>query len=250
MTNIIAVINHKGGVGKTTSALNIGHGLAKFHNQKVLLIDLDSQANLTRAVGIQGAETSIYHALTGKTELPIHSVNDNVDIIPSGLELSFADLELSGEMGREFILKNLLKDKTEQYDFVIIDCPPSLGLLTINALTTAKDIFIPLEPEFLSMYGLENMTVMIDQVKTKLSPSLSIRGVFLTKFESRIILHQKAHEAALAHFPDTLLKTSIRKNIALAEAPSAGEDIYTYSPQSNGAEDYKAITKEVFALYQ
>lgn len=250
MTHILAIINHKGGVGKTTSALNIGTGLAKFHQQKVLLVDLDSQANLSRAVGLEGIESSIYHALTGKKALPIKNVKKNVDIIPSSLELSFAEMELSGEMGREYILKNLLKKVQSDYDFIIIDCPPSLGLLTINALTTANDIFIPLEPEFLSMYGLDNMIVMINQVRDKLSPDLSIKGVFLTKFESRIILHQKAHEAATTYFPETLLKTKIRKNIALAEAPSSGEDIYTYNTSSNGAKDYKEMTKEIFSLYQ
>lgn len=250
MTHIIAIINHKGGVGKTTSALNIGAGLAKFHQQKVLLVDLDSQANLSRAVGLEGMQSSIYHALTGKKALSIKNVQKNVDIIPSSLELSFAEMELSGEMGREYILKNLLKKVESDYDFILIDCPPSLGLLTINALTTANDIFIPLEPEFLSMYGLDNMIIMINQVRDKLSPDLSIRGVFLTKFESRIILHQKAHEAAMTYFPKTLLKAKIRKNIALAEAPSSGEDIYTYNASSNGAKDYKEMTKEIFSLYQ
>jgi chromosome partitioning protein len=244
MSKVIAISNHKGGVGKTTSAINIGAGLNSL-GKKVLLIDLDPQANLSQSLGIVEPERTIYGALRGLHGLEPISVLPGLDVVPSTLDLSGAEIELSGEAGREFILKDLLEPIKSKYSYILIDSPPSLGLLTINAFTASDQIFIPLQAQFLALQGLTKLVEVIEKIRKRLNPGLKIGGVFITQYDSRKVLNRDVVEAIKSHFPKELFSTYIRDNVALAEAPAQGLDIFRYSPKSNGAEDYLSLSKEI-----
>lgn len=244
MSNIISISNHKGGVGKTTSTLNIGAGLA-LQGKKVLIIDLDPQANLTQSLGIENAEKTIYGALRDEHDLIPLEVSSNLFLIPSTLDLSGAEIELSAEAGREFILKGLIDKIKDNYDYVIIDTPPSLGLLTINAFTASDQIFIPLQAQYLALQGLSKLMEVIDKIKKRLNKNLQIGGVFITQYDKRKILNRNVVETVEEYFQDKLFNTKIRDNIALAEAPTEGKNIFDYNPKSNGAEDYNNLILEI-----
>lgn len=244
MNNIISISNHKGGVGKTTSTVNIGAGLA-VAGKKVLLIDLDPQANLTQCVGLQEVEQSIYGALRGDYELPIYSVTDNLDLVPSHLDLASIEIELSTKIARETVLKKLLEKVKTNYDYILIDCPPSLGLITINAFVASNSVYIPLQAQFLALHGLNKLTDIIKLVQDNLNPSLVIGGVFITHYDSRKILNRDIVESVKDYFTGQVFKTMIRDNVALAEAPAQGLDIFRYNPQSNGAKDYQNLVNEI-----
>jgi chromosome partitioning protein len=260
---IITIVNHKGGVGKTTTAINLGIGLA--HNKKkVLIIDLDPQANLTQSMGILDEQTqTIYGALRGAYSLPAMIVN-GVDITPSELNLCGAEIELTGNLGREFILRDLLEEEQgrtqtptelkrglsvlDKYDFVIIDAPPSLGLLTTNALASSNYVIIPVQSEYLALQGLNKLHGVIELVRQKLNPGLKILGVLLTRYDSRKVLNKNIEEALRGTFEGRVFNTVIRENIAIAEAPAMGKDVITYAPKSNGAQDYLQFTAEALQL--
>jgi chromosome partitioning protein len=244
MGKTIAVSNHKGGVGKTTSVVNIGAGLANL-NKKVLVIDLDPQANLTQSFGVNKPEVTIYEVLKGEAELTPINIYKNLDIIASTLDLSGAEMELSSEAGREYILQEALVGLKDLYDYILIDCPPSLGLLTINALTTSDEIFIPLQSHYLAIKGLTKIIEVINKVKKRLNKNLEIGGVFVTQYDKRKVLHRDVVETIKTYFQDKVFYTKIRENIALAEAPSQGLDIFRYNPNCNGAEDYINLCKEI-----
>jgi len=244
MTHIIAIANHKGGVGKTTSAQNISAGLSRLQ-QKVLLLDFDPQANLSDAFGLEDVEVSIYDALTDKAKLPIHQVSEYLHIIPSNLDLSVAEVELSGVTGREYVLRDLLTPIAANYDYIIIDCPPSLGLLTINALTASTEVYIPLDAQYFSMKGLDKLMYIINQIKKRLNKEVEISGVFLTQFDTRVVVNRNIAQMVENSFPNKVFKTRIRKNIALVEAPIEDKDIFAYAPSSNGAKDYQLLTQEI-----
>ena len=241
---VIAFSNHKGGVEKTCSAVNVGAGLARA-GKKTLLIDIDPQGNLTTALGIQNPERTIYGALRGNHKLEATSAGDRLDVVPADIDLSAAELELSGEAGREYILRELLEEVKPRYDYILIDCPPSLGLLTINALTAAKWLLIPLQAEFLAMKGITKLVEIVDKIRARLNKDLTLAGVFMTQYDSRKTLNKRVLETAEARFPGKVLKATIRNNVAIAEAPAAGQDIFRYAPSSNGAEDYGALVKEI-----
>ena len=245
MSKIICISNHKGGVGKTTSTLNIGATLAKL-KFKILLVDLDPQANLSASLGIRNSETStVYEALTGKQKLSPINILENLDLIPSTNDLSGAELELSAEAGREFILKELLEPIVHRYDYLMLDCPPSLGLLTLNCLVAADYVIIPVEAEYLALEGLATLSEVIKKVQKRLNKNLKLNSVFVTKYDSRKILCREVFKKTKQYFADKVLNTPIRSNVALAEAPSKGVDIFRYAPKSNGAKDYLALAKEL-----
>ena len=247
MCRVIAISNHKGGVGKTTSVVNIGAGLAR-EGRKVLLVDLDPQANMTISFGIQEAERTIYHALKGESGIEIYNISKNIDIVASTLDLSGAESELASEAGREYILQELLAPFEEKYDYIIIDCPPSLGLLTINAFTAVSEVFIPLQPHYLAIKGLSKIIEVINKIKRRLNKKIEITGVFVTQFDKRKVLHRDVLETIKTYFGDRVFYTKIRENIALAEAPSSGTNIFDYDKESNGAEDYARLVREIMAM--
>ncbi len=240
----ICLLNHKGGVGKTTSVASIGAGLA-LRGKRVLVIDLDPQTNLTESMGVKDNPLSIYDAMSSGKPLPIVSIKENLSVVPSALNLAGLELEIAARMARETILRRLVEPLKTQFDYVLIDCPPSLGLLTINGLVAADEVIIPLEAEFLAYRGIDTIVGIIETVRTHFNPKLFISGVFLTKFNRQRILTKSIREEVSQYFGDVLFENTVRVNVALAEAPANGQDIFTYAPTSNGAEDYLAIVDEL-----
>ncbi len=250
MGYIFSLSNHKGGVGKTTSTLNIGAGLRNLEN-KVLLVDLDPQSNLTQSMGITDYQNSSYTLLTKRSNIEesIIQHSDNLFLIPSELNLSGMEIEIGSVPEKEFILKNSLDSVKKEFDYIIIDCPPALGVLTINALVASDRIFLPIQSEYLAVQGMSKISDVIEKVKERLNPSLDIGGVFLTQFDQRRVLNRSVLEAVKGHFGDKLFNTIIRDNVALAEAPVSGRNIYEYAPKSYGADDYRSLCKEIAEKY-
>jgi len=244
MSKIISIGNHKGGVGKTTSAVNIGAGLAN-SGKRVLLVDLDPQASLSQSLGVIDPEITIYDALRGEKKLEPIEIYPGLELIPSSLDLSGAEIELSSQVGREYILRDLLEDIKNSYDFVLIDCPPSLGLLTVNAFTASDEVYIPLQAQFLAMRGLTKLLEVIGQIKKRLNNKLTIGGVFITQYDQRKILNKNVVNTIDKHFNSNVFNTKIRDNVALAEAPTQGLDIFRYNPKCYGAEDYISLCREI-----
>ena len=241
---VIAVSNHKGGVGKTTSTLNIGAALQRM-GKKVLLIDLDPQANLTQSLGLTEHSPTVYEALRGESPLEPVEVLPGLDVVTSTLDLSGAEVELSSEPGREYILKELLEPIRSRYSYVLIDSPPSLGLLTINAFTAAEEVYIPLQAHYLALQGMSKLQEIVERVGKRLNKGLRIGGVFVTQYDQRKVLNRNVAEAIREHFPRVVFRTAIRDNVALAEAPTQALDVFRYAPRSTGAEDYAALAKEI-----
>ena len=244
MSKVISISNHKGGVGKTTSAINIGAGLNRL-GKKILLIDLDPQANLSQSLGLIDQERNIYGTLRGDYELQPIEIAKGLDVIPSTLDLSGAEVEMSGEAGREYILRELIEPIRTSYDYILIDSPPSLGLLTINSFTASDEVFIPLQAQYLALQGLTKLLEVIDKIKKRLNKELRVGGVFITQYDSRKVLNRDVVATIEAHFKDEVFKTRVRDNIALAEAPAQGLDIFRYNLKSYGAEDYLSLSKEI-----
>jgi chromosome partitioning protein len=259
----IAIINQKGGVGKTTSAVNLSAALAEL-GQRVCLIDFDPQAHASLHLGVNanGTGTSIYDALVGDAALADvrQQINANLWLVPSHIDLAAAEIELAGEVGREVILRDKLQSEPESpgeaFDFVIIDCPPSLGVLTLNALVAVNEVFLPLQPHFLALHGLSKLLETIEVVIRRLNRSLRLTGVVFCMFESSTRLAQEitgdvADFLAAVESPECpwygaeVFPTRIRRNIRLAEAPSFGQTIFEYAPHSNGATDYRSLAENV-----
>ncbi|HEV2915038.1 MAG TPA: ParA family protein [Pyrinomonadaceae bacterium] len=248
---IIAVVNQKGGVGKTTSVVNMGAGLTTL-GRKVLLIDLDAQAHLTYSLGIAAddMEPTVYELLKGEATFEeVLIEKGGLAIIPASISLTAAEFELSTEIGREALLKNILAG-ISGYDFILLDCPPNLGLLTLNALTAAREVFVPLPAEFLAIKGLNNLSEMADKVKQRLNPELEITGILITLFDHRLRLYQEVLEGLRKPIGNRLFQTVIRRNVALSEATSFGQSIFEYSPTSHGAGDYRALCEEILRREQ
>ena len=249
MSKIVALSNHKGGVGKTTSTVNIGAGLNRL-GYKVLLIDLDPQCNLSQSLGQEDSGENIYTALSGKSKLSPITVLPGLDIVTSTLDLSGAEIELTGQPGREYILKELLDPIRKKYDYILIDCPPSLGLLTINSLTASDIVLIPLQAQYLALQGLTKLKEVVDQIRKRLNKKLKVGGVFITQYDSRKILNRDVVDAIKKHFKEEVFKTKVRDAVAIAEAPTEGVDIFRYSPKSNGAEDYLELSEEIVKRFK
>ncbi|HPM79100.1 MAG TPA: AAA family ATPase [Candidatus Anammoximicrobium sp.] len=258
----IAIINQKGGVGKTTTAVNLSAALAE-QGQRVCLIDLDPQAHASLHLGVTLREDrgSVYQVLTGDTRLSEVRllIDDRLWLVPSHLDLAAAELELAGEVGRELVLRDKLVLDDSEFDYLIIDCPPSLGVLTLNALTAVKEIFLPLQPHFLALHGFGKLLRTVDVVAQRLNPGLRLTGVVLCMYESgtrlaaevtsdvKEFLAQQRSPTAVCAGAESF-QTRIRRNIRLAEAPSFGQTIFQYSPDSNGARDYRQLAREVLGL--
>ena len=241
--SIVAVCNHKGGVGKTTTTANLGAALAE-KKKRCLLVDLDPQSNLTQSLGVDSPEATVYDILTEDVNPTPINLKNNLDLIPSSLDLSGAELELANEAGREMILKESLGPIVKSYDFILLDCPPSLGLLTLNALVACDCVIIPLQTQFLAIQGLTKLDKVIGKVKKRLNKKIELGGVLFTQYDGRKILDRQVVESVKKSFKERIFKTRIRGNVALAEAPSKGHDIFEYSTESHGAEDYRAFCKE------
>lgn len=248
MSTIIAISNHKGGVGKTTTTVNLGAGLARL-GKKILLVDLDPQANLSNCFGITKPKTTIYEALKGERELEPISINEKLDIAASNLDLAGAEMELNSEAGREYLLKEILEPIKNNYDYIFVDCPPSLGILTLNAFTCADEVIIPIQAHFLAIKGLTKIIEVINKIKRRINPKLRISGVVITLYDGRKILHREIEETINTYFQEKVYKSKIRENIALAEAPSQGLDIFRYSISSKGSDDYFDLSEEFIARH-
>ncbi len=249
MTKIYCFANHKGGTGKSTTTLNIAAGLTN-KKKKVLLVDLDPQTNLTIMLGIyQKQKHTLYELMSDECQISdcTFKINDYLNLIPSSLDLSSIEIEIANTRGRENKLKNILVQVNSSYDFILIDAPPSMGLLTINGLVASKKVFIPVQTEFIALNGLTKFVDIVNKVKA-LNQNLEIGGIIATRYDNRKILNRSVVEHIRSLYGNILLKTIIRENIAVAESVASGLDIFSYAPKSYGAEDYLSLVNEIIKL--
>jgi len=249
MARIICIANQKGGVGKTTTAINLSAALA-VSEKRTLLVDCDPQANATSGLGIDRSkiEKTLYHGMLGRTgamNLIVDSEISTLKVIPSGVELIGFEVEMISDPNREMALKNLVAGLDHAFDYIFLDCPPSLSLLTINALTAADSLLIPLQAEYYALEGLGQLLSTVKRIKRNLNPDLTIAGILLTMFDKRTNLSYQVAEEAEKYFKDLVFKTMVPRNIRLSEAPSFGKPILLYDATSAGAQSYFELAKEI-----
>lgn len=249
MGRIIAIANQKGGVGKTTTSINLSACLSAL-GKKVLAIDMDPQGNMTSGLGIdkENVEYTVYDLILGEVDIEKVICKDtleNLDVLPTNIDLSAAEIELIGVDNKEYIIRDAVEKVKEQYDFIIIDCPPSLSMLTINAMTTADTVLVPIQCEYYALEGLSQLIHTIDLVKERLNPRLEMEGVVFTMYDARTNLSLQVVENVKENLNKAIYKTIIPRNIRLAEAPSHGMPINLYDPKSTGAESYMLLAEEV-----
>lgn len=240
---IIAFANHKGGVSKTTSVANVGALLAK-KGKKTLLIDLDAQANLTDYFLEESPEETIYNSFVEESPLPIIQVKKNLSIVPSSLAMVGLENKIADNVDRAELLEILLEPIKENYDYILLDCPPSLGIVTLNALIAATDLYIPTTAEAIPVRGLKMLTDALERIKKRKNPDIALSGIIITRYGSRN-LNKLIEESLREKFGKIVFKTNIRENISIAEAPTIFQDVDSYAPNSHGAEDYRALTSEI-----
>jgi chromosome partitioning protein len=259
---IIALMNQKGGVGKTTTTVNLGAALAEL-GKRVCLVDMDPQAHLTINYGVEPSSDicSLYNMLVDGASFleAVFKIDDNIALVPSSIDLAAAEVELVSVLGRETLLKKRLEAAQHDFDFILLDCPPSLGLLTLNALAVADEVIIPMQPHFLALQGVAKLLETVQLVNKRINPKLKVSGIALTMFDSQTKLSNEvvaelnsfilgALGKPLPWATARIFKSKIRRNIKLAESPSFGQHIIAYEPNSNGAADYRALAKEVAAM--
>lgn len=249
MSKIIALANQKGGVGKTTTSMNLAASLATLE-KRVLLIDADSQANASSGLGVDlsKVDCSIYECLINGNDVhkAIYTTDiDRLDIVPSNINIVGAEVEMLNFDKREFVMKNLLRPLDKEYDYILIDCSPSLGLITVNALTAANSVIIPVQCEYFALEGISKLLNTIKIVKKKLNPELEIEGFLLTMYDSRLRLANQIYDEVKRHFQELVFKTVIQRNVKLSEAPSHGLPAILYDADSTGAKNHLALAKEV-----
>lgn len=248
---IFSIVNQKGGVGKTTTAINLGASLSE-HGKRVLIIDMDPQANATSGVGLEvdKVEHNLYDLIIGDSNIKdvIYPTSiENFHIIPAGPDLSGATAALLKREGREYLLKNLLEPVKDHYDYILIDCPPSLGILTINALATSDRVLVPVQCEYYAMEGLSRLMEVIDLVKRDVNPELTVGGIIMTMYDARTSLNREVVSETKKHFKKLVFKSTIPRNVRISEAPSYGQPISVYAKKSNGAKAYHSLALEVLA---
>lgn len=257
-TQILSLCNHKGGCGKTTSAVSIAAGLARI-GRRVLAMDIDPQANTTQAFGINPytVECSTRDILLdvgtisdARQAIPVPDNGGCLHVVPSTLALVEVETSLVSAVGREFILSEHLSEFTGEYDYIIIDCPPSLGLLTTNALTVSTSLLFPVQPHYFAVQGLQQLLGFIATIKRRSNKGLTVGGVFLTDYNPRTKMHIDAGMAVRQAFPNEMFKTYIRHNVALSECAARGQSIFDYDPKSNGAQDYGALVDEIIDRFE
>lgn len=249
MERTIVVANQKGGVGKTTTAINLAASLAEL-NQKILVIDMDPQGNTTSGLGVDkdGVENTVYEMMLGECSIEdaiVKSEYDNLDVLPSNINLAAAEIELVGIEEKEYILKKETDKVKEKYEFILIDCPPSLSMLTINAMCAANTVLVPIQCEYYALEGLSQLIHTIDLVRDRLNPELEIEGVVFTMYDARTNLSLQVVENVKNNLNQNIYKTIIPRNVRLAEAPSHGMPITSYDSKSSGAESYRRLAEEV-----
>lgn len=242
----IAIVNNKGGVGKTTTTASLGASLASL-GKKVLIVDLDAQRNLTSSLTDGDHERTIFHSIMNDQDLPIVEISKNLSLVPSSVDMMGVELQIADRMSREYILKDLLEPVEGSFDFILLDCPPSLGLVTLNALVASRYLLVPMTAEALPTEGLAMLTRFLAMIRKRPNPSLELLSILFTRWMGRR-LNRDVETSVERAFPGKVFKTKIRENIQVAQAPLRKSSIIDYAPESNGAKDYLELAKEVLSI--